>query len=320
MQDWFYHAPAKRREDCGAVEYPAPSQIPLLSGVELDGTEDEYSAKRGYYKESDTKYIRLAKQGGRKDLLRFRSPKTLSEEPVPYPRPEWLDWNETREPDAGPRQVYMPEYMVYDEHQADADAEPYYARQPPYSLHDNISVFQRDGAKATDKTVRLPEIKRPHKRHTFQKVQSNKPAGLDRTGKKQQPANRPGVNDTEPVAFNKLLSMGYQKDWVLEREKYYKKQQSVIDQKRKLVPANAATVSEYQEAIGKGVDKPVSGQTSTQRRTKFSASEKKEIPVEDDKLFKLSKFNKVQAKVNTRREDQTYPHNMQSSQPQPMEA
>ena len=57
---WFYHAPA-RRQSVDPVLYPPMSQIPGLT--EDDGSQDE--PVRPLLKDTDSAYIRLAKQGGR---------------------------------------------------------------------------------------------------------------------------------------------------------------------------------------------------------------------------------------------------------------
>ncbi|XP_077997634.1 uncharacterized protein C7orf57-like isoform X2 [Glandiceps talaboti] len=326
MQDWFYHAPAKRQEK-EAINYPAASQIPGLSGVVVDEREDEFGTKRGYFKESDTKYVRLAKMGGRKDLLRFRSPKTLSDDPVPYPRPDWLDWDQEAGPDAGDRKVYLPEYMVYDEHHSDPDAEPYMPRRPPYSLNDQVSVFEREGGarKPIDKTVKLPEIKRPGRRH-YSKKDNDRPAGSDKAGKKQITSNRPQVNESEPIMFGKLLGMGYQQDWMKEREKYYDQHHKIFENRAGLSnQPKEKTKSEYQDIFGKEEQKRGSGKTHRHpaARTTTEKKEYEAVAIEDEALFKLSKFNKVPAKVDCNRPKRDSAHRTAvefQSQPQAMEA
>ena len=57
---WFYHAPARRVHN-EPVGYPAMSQIPGLA--EDDGRPEELP--RPLFRDTDTKYVRLAKQGGR---------------------------------------------------------------------------------------------------------------------------------------------------------------------------------------------------------------------------------------------------------------
>ena len=56
-------------------------------------------------------------------------------------------------------QFLVPEYMAHEKHQpSDEDYER--ARRAPYA-HDILSAYQREGgAHLTDKTVKLPEVKR----------------------------------------------------------------------------------------------------------------------------------------------------------------
>jgi len=65
---WFYHAPAKmaNREQ---VIPPPPSQIPGLSNLPDEGPEE--NRNKMWIKDTDSPYIKLAKQGGRPDLLRY---------------------------------------------------------------------------------------------------------------------------------------------------------------------------------------------------------------------------------------------------------
>lgn len=41
-------------------------------------------------KDTDSKYIQLAKQGGRQNLLMIEEKDTRSKDPVPYPRVDWF--------------------------------------------------------------------------------------------------------------------------------------------------------------------------------------------------------------------------------------
>lgn len=62
LSGWFYHAPAPAasRSDEPAPA-PAPSQIPGLSDLPYEEEQPRLTNLR----DTDTKYIRLAKQGGR---------------------------------------------------------------------------------------------------------------------------------------------------------------------------------------------------------------------------------------------------------------
>jgi hypothetical protein len=85
---WFVHAPLKREKEKLPVVAPPPSNIPYLNGV-MD-TEEELNANRQHviFRDTDSKFIRLAKLGGREDLLVHRD-FVVPKEPVGYPRTEW---------------------------------------------------------------------------------------------------------------------------------------------------------------------------------------------------------------------------------------
>lgn len=93
FSDWYYHAPSKRVVQ-PAKPAPPASQIPGIGGLpdELANPEgDDRHFRRKWIRDTDSKYIKLAKGGGRKNLLTFRSPQVKAEEPVPYPQVEWFD-------------------------------------------------------------------------------------------------------------------------------------------------------------------------------------------------------------------------------------
>ena len=92
---WFYHAPA-RPQNTGPMEAPAPSQIPGLSNVDL-GVDDPV---RSVYRDTDSDYVRLAKKGGRDDLLQNNySQRGQSKEAVAYPRVDWFYLEDNRAED-----------------------------------------------------------------------------------------------------------------------------------------------------------------------------------------------------------------------------
>ena len=70
-----------------------------MSGYEEEAPEYE-SPRKNWIKESDTAYVRLAKQGGRQDLLRMREPKPKPAEPKGYPRNDWYYLEDNRAEDA----------------------------------------------------------------------------------------------------------------------------------------------------------------------------------------------------------------------------
>lgn len=66
--DWFYNVPSKRSQE-PAKDAPAPSQIPGLSNIPDDLTnENDRTARRKWIRDTDSKYIKLAKAGGRRGM------------------------------------------------------------------------------------------------------------------------------------------------------------------------------------------------------------------------------------------------------------
>jgi len=86
LSGWFYHAPA-RKKNAEPVIPPPLSQIPGLSNDAYLPPEEP--PKGMWIKETDSRYVRLAKQGGRPDLLCTITPEPPSAEPVGYARVDW---------------------------------------------------------------------------------------------------------------------------------------------------------------------------------------------------------------------------------------
>ena len=101
LPDWYYHAPIKRTTTSPKAAPPA-SQIPGIGGLKdefANPESDERHFRRKWIRDTDSKYIKMAKQGGRKNLLAYRSPPVKPDEPVPYPRVDWFDHDHPEEDD-----------------------------------------------------------------------------------------------------------------------------------------------------------------------------------------------------------------------------
>lgn len=229
---WFYQAPARKvyREP---VLAPPPSQIPGLGDIEPLQPD---VPKEMYFKETDTKYVRLAKMGGRKDLLAIKPNPNEKKEPVPYPRSEWFYLEDNAMEDEklkkpqDPWKFLLPEYMVHEAYgsttvdgsQRDIAApvgNTVPMRRAPWATDDQMAQFKREGQSMTDKTVRLPELRRPGYGVRNGKPPPKAPVMPDRTQPKVQgqqtklkyqalPEER-----QEPINMAKLLSNTYEREW-----------------------------------------------------------------------------------------------------------
>ncbi|CAH1248873.1 C7orf57 [Branchiostoma lanceolatum] len=309
-EDWFYHAPLKSKKDSAQVSVPPASQIPGLSQMPADPLDIDPAAKRKWIRDTDTKYIKLAKQGGRQDLLRYRSPPDRTKGPVPYPRVDWFDHDMPQEEDEPlPHTFALPEYMVHEEFTPSPQRQQEGRKKAPFST-DNKTVWQRDDTDPTDKRIRLPEIKRPQRRHNvkekmpppnvdLKKERRKQPAALkDHFAPKSRFPPVPHQGKEEPVAFGKLLSMGYQRDWISERND---QEERHTHGARQLEPLTKGT--EYQDRISK---QQISGNKHPHKPTRKDAPGHKgsagSLGSGEKPVFKLSKFEKVGPKVSTRRE------------------
>lgn len=339
---WFYHAPAKRQDPRSEpVLVPAASQIPGLNS-DLPPEDD---IQRSLFRDTDTKYVRLAKSGGRQNLLQFKeNPDMRKREPKAYPRNEWFYLEDNRlEEEEGktasdPYQFTVPEYMYHEVFNPDAQTDAY--ERPRRALYgfDNVSAFEREGKGVTDKTVKLPEVIKPG-----YGVRSGKPLRM----KKQPPApagvktvqqvsaakmvddGRPRLkylpmpeasDKTEKAKMSKLLSYTYDKEWHDEVRKWEYKQDRLREKHKQMIAAQGPQnqeplVSEYNTTIGKSRPPAYqpqkrgytggSGHQSNRSTITSTTNSKRGERMPEKELFKMSKFKNVQSRV-----DQTMPKAM----------
>ncbi|XP_062518384.1 uncharacterized protein C7orf57 homolog [Corticium candelabrum] len=209
-QDWFYYAPSKRNEQPQSA--PAASQIPDLNCMETKGADqgDERGEKqpnRGVVYDSDTNYVKLAKQGGRKDLLVYRDPVTTTNKPVGYPWPDWFDHyedprNEDNQKDRPP--AAKPDWSVHIEHKPTKQNSTTVSVRAPFQWPASLQEANH-----------LPPIRKKKVKRS-----PTKPLAPSHHVVKQQKQQLqlPPVHNG-PVAFNRLISMDYQREWFNARDK-----------------------------------------------------------------------------------------------------
>ncbi|EDO33351.1 predicted protein [Nematostella vectensis] len=103
---WYCHFIPKRNEKISEAANNAVSQIPDLNQGKTSQKDEkpERKSNRGKPGPNDSKYIRLAKAGGRRHLLEFHENTRKDSGPRGYPVPEWYyDSYETDEEEHNPR-------------------------------------------------------------------------------------------------------------------------------------------------------------------------------------------------------------------------
>ncbi|XP_041267628.1 uncharacterized protein C7orf57 homolog [Onychostruthus taczanowskii] len=204
---------------------PLPSQILGLSDFSRAPHEVALSGcHRKWIKETDSAYVRLAKQGGRPDLLRHYTPVVMKSPPPAYAVPDWYSHsaNPARAEKTQGCVSSLPDYMVHREFIADDHhSKSYETRRGPFEF-DTESVWQReaeDKEHAEKKKVKLPPItpKYPSRMPT---VSTNKEfSGENKLSFPPVPAKR----ESEAVNFSKLISNGYGTDWLQQNTGWEKK-------------------------------------------------------------------------------------------------
>lgn len=311
---WFYHAPAKVAQGKEPVAVPPPSQIPGLDG-HMDYEPEE---QKQYIKESDSAYIRLAKQGGRPNLLQIAEPKPR-QGPAGYPRCEWYYDEDMTDEKASeqPYQFLLPDYMVHPNEREESGDSGYAPRRLPYG-HDTTTVYDREGNHATDKTVRLPEVRQPGYGVRQDREPSNaKQPPVVRTQACKPPAPHLGPANTfkpmpvqqedERPPMGKLLSNGYLGDWQKDREEWTDKQDKKRLEANRGAPSKPEKhLTEYQESLASKSRpseplKPMPRKSSSSSTSSQHRKQKPSETMEKPDIFKLSKFKNVASKTDSHR-------------------
>ncbi|KAL3854470.1 hypothetical protein ACJMK2_013738 [Sinanodonta woodiana] len=342
---WFYHAPGKRRELEDPVSYPAMSQIPGLGDDGL--TSEGEPPPRSLFKESDTKYVRLAKQGGRANLLHIKeNVRNPEREAVPYPRNTWyyLEDNALEEAqnkeEKEPWKFMLPEYMVHESYKPSEEDQKFeqQRKRAPYA-YDQLSAYEREGNGITDKTVKLPEVRRvgygvrsgrPLKVKAQPAPERSKPpsanAKLDSNRQHMKYLPMPS-NDKERPEMSKLMAYAYDKEWHEQVQDWQKKQDKVREkittmatEPKEKMPGKTEYGSTYGNKSAphaKTRQKSDSKQHHVNVKTNESQKMRENLlkKPEEKEMFKLTRFKNVAARVESHRPGKGIAdHQMQNSE------
>ncbi|KAK7112977.1 uncharacterized protein C7orf57 homolog [Littorina saxatilis] len=307
---WFYHAPAKRTEGTEPVGVPPASQIPGLGDVEVLEPD---TPKEMVFRDTDTKYIRMAKMGGRKDLLSIRQNSDKKKEPVGYPRSEWfylednaLEDQAQKEREQEPWQFLLPEYMVHQgrgETSVDGTTVGGPRRRVPYATEEQ-SQFTRDGQSMTDKTVKIPETRPPgfgirsgKPAPRGPKMDKTKPLSSQVQGERPRLRHQPMPSEPEDETnMTKLLAGTYEKEWHERVTGWQDKQTKNRDKSQAFIHSDGPARTEYNN----NYTQSSAGSNRTTRRV-YSGENREAAKKEEEKkeIFKLSKFKNVPARINS---------------------
>ncbi|XP_075684669.1 uncharacterized protein C7orf57 homolog isoform X2 [Rhinoderma darwinii] len=230
--DWFNHAPLKQTEKTSKVDLPPASQIPGLSDLAEPHNEFLNEGRKKWIKETDSDYVKLAKQGGRPDLLKQIDSLPKKTHQLSYAPPDWY----SHEPVTTPQESTVaplrnvPDYMIHEELSDQGYDQKYEMRRGPFDF-DQKTMWQRDleeNGKENhgDKKVKLPAINPKYMNDNTMVASGIGPSSTklnsDKLGKKCFFPPMP-ENKNDSVNFGKLLSNGYGDEWHRQHDEQDKK-------------------------------------------------------------------------------------------------
>ncbi|XP_019508552.1 PREDICTED: uncharacterized protein C7orf57 homolog isoform X5 [Hipposideros armiger] len=200
------------------MDVPPASQIPGLSELQGSPSRPTLAMQRYWIKETDSEYVKLAKQGGRPDLLMHHAPGTGmgtgKDSPVTYSLPDWYI-HHSKPPTASQRQAppaHVPDYMVYEDFTPDPADRNHEPRRGPFDF-DMKTVWQREAEEiGEEKKVRLPAINSKYPSKVGAPLGPRDPAGS-----RLSFPPMPGQKTSSPTNFSKLISNGYKDEWIQQR-------------------------------------------------------------------------------------------------------
>lgn len=292
-QGWFYHPPKREEKNVrldNVQQMQPASQIPGLGNHDetpVDLSEDVH-LRRKWFRDTDSKYVRLAKGGGRKDIFLYREHKPSKEGEAGYPRVDWFDHDapveeRVEETKTSTYTSEFPEWYVHEDHEYIQEDCPSVKKNRPILGFDNMSIWKREQAS---------QDQRQRKAHngTFPPIVKKKNANSkmnsyrrkeNHTSKPATHFKLPDVKTIEQIKtsqvsdIGELLSMKYQHEW-LDGQTGKRK---ISDRKKnknleKLEMDNEALIRAKEDAARDQEDKP---------------------------MFKLSRFANVPSKTKSHR-------------------
>ncbi|KFV01784.1 Uncharacterized protein C7orf57, partial [Pterocles gutturalis] len=193
---------------------PPTSWIPGPSDLAKAPHEVPSGCCRKWIKETNSAGVRLAKQGGRSDLLKPCAPVTMKSSPAAYAVPDWYSHCSNPTVTDEPRSCVssLPDYMIHREFKADDHHDNRYERRRGTFDFDMKSVWQQDAEdeENTGKNkVKLPAIN-PKYTGRMTNVSTKKEfSGKNKLSFPPIPAQR----KSEAVNFSKSISNGYGTEW-----------------------------------------------------------------------------------------------------------
>uniref|UniRef100_A0A3Q3VR19 Uncharacterized protein n=1 Tax=Mola mola TaxID=94237 RepID=A0A3Q3VR19_MOLML len=191
-QPWF----PPRATPRGGASGGQISQIPGLSPTIKALPKERARGRRTRVLESDSAYIKLAKQGGHKGLLWYED--TVASKPDPYKPPDWY-YTASEDTRNMSYPYNVPNALIHSEEKKNLGT--FQPLEPPFGT-DNISPWERDDSSSNGK-------EKNNDVHDRQTETFQSPSQYHQTSKFKKTAPD---KIRAPVDMSKLLSFGYAED------------------------------------------------------------------------------------------------------------
>lgn len=174
------------------------SQIPGLSQNANDGPEERSRGRRVGVVESDSVYVKLAKQGGQKDLLWHEETNLETKPNSSYKPPDWFSsTSDSQVEKPSPTEREVPNFMSREDFKRSTSG--FQPRDAPFGS-DNKSTWERDNGKEKNLDAAPNSQMEKLSVSAVEDYKSNKYKKISYEKK------------TVPYSMSKLLSFGYAED------------------------------------------------------------------------------------------------------------
>ncbi|XP_033879323.2 uncharacterized protein C7orf57-like isoform X1 [Acipenser ruthenus] len=187
------------------------SQIPGLGNCTDTGDEKRAHGRRTGVVETDSDYVKLAKQGGQQGLLRHEV--NLQSKPnLDYTAPDWFSFESNSQEHQSTQKRTIPDFMTSEEFQRSPTKGSFQPLDAPFGT-DNKTTWEREGDNFTaDKDKNTTMVQPVSQMENLSLTSENHHLASKFKKTSSQKSDK-------PVSMQKLLSFGYADDWHEEHDK-----------------------------------------------------------------------------------------------------
>ncbi|XP_033879332.2 uncharacterized protein C7orf57-like isoform X3 [Acipenser ruthenus] len=197
------------------------SQIPGLGNCTDTGDEKRAHGRRTGVVETDSDYVKLAKQGGQQGLLRHEV--NLQSKPnLDYTAPDWFSFESNSQEHQSTQKRTIPDFMTSEEFQRSPTKGSFQPLDAPFGT-DNKTTWEREGDNFTaDKDKNTTMVQPVSQMENLSLTSENHHLASKFKKTSSQKSDK-------PVSMQKLLSFGYADDWHEEHDKTIPKETPSIE-------------------------------------------------------------------------------------------